>query len=101
MARPVSARPGQACSAGLMVLSAGGGWAGGLAGFKTRPEESSHSRSPSRQRATTMPDLHAVIDDSIVIEPQLSNEASLPTVCIVGLGYVGLPVAVAFGKVRP
>src|SRR6478736_5032838 len=28
-------------------------------------------------------------------------EQALPTVCIVGLGYVGLPVAVAFGKQRP
>src|SRR6476620_5853233 len=26
---------------------------------------------------------------------------TLPTVAIVGLGYVGLPVAVAFGKQRP
>jgi UDP-N-acetyl-D-galactosamine dehydrogenase len=28
-------------------------------------------------------------------------EAKLPTVAVVGLGYVGLPVAVAFGKERP
>ena len=26
--------------------------------------------------------------------------AALPTVCVVGLGYVGLPVAVEFGKRR-
>ena len=30
-----------------------------------------------------------------------ATEAALPTVAIVGLGYVGLPVAVAFGKRRP
>jgi UDP-N-acetyl-D-glucosamine/UDP-N-acetyl-D-galactosamine dehydrogenase len=30
-----------------------------------------------------------------------STEATLPTVAILGLGYVGLPVAVAFGKRRP
>src|SRR5688572_14708199 len=28
-------------------------------------------------------------------------EQTLPTVCVVGLGYVGLPVAVEFGKRRP
>jgi UDP-N-acetyl-D-galactosamine dehydrogenase len=28
-------------------------------------------------------------------------QTSLGTVCVVGLGYVGLPVAVEFGKVRP
>src|SRR5689334_8917209 len=33
-------------------------------------------------------------------EPQGVAQA-LPTVCIVGLGYVGLPVAVEFGKQRP
>ena len=27
--------------------------------------------------------------------------ATLPTVAVVGLGYVGLPVAVAFGRQRP
>jgi len=32
--------------------------------------------------------------------PQASSQA-LPTVCVVGLGYVGLPVAVEFGKQRP
>ena len=34
----------------------------------------------------------------------LANAAeagALPTVCVVGLGYVGLPVAVAFGRSRP
>ena len=37
------------------------------------------------------------------IEPRLDapSEASLATVAVVGLGYVGLPVAVAFGKQRP
>ena len=36
------------------------------------------------------------------IEPRLETTvaATLPTVAIVGLGYVGLPVAVAFGKER-
>ncbi|HEY5899459.1 MAG TPA: nucleotide sugar dehydrogenase [Burkholderiales bacterium] len=29
------------------------------------------------------------------------TEATLPTVAVVGLGYVGLPVAVAFGRARP
>jgi len=38
----------------------------------------------------------AVLSD----EPQ-SAAQSLPTVCVVGLGYVGLPVAVEFGKQRP
>src|ERR671934_2497634 len=32
---------------------------------------------------------------------QSETPAPLPTVAIVGLGYVGLPVAVAFGKQRP
>jgi UDP-N-acetyl-D-galactosamine dehydrogenase len=41
------------------------------------------------------------------IDPAVANllvptdEVTLPTVCVVGLGYVGLPVAVAFGKARP
>jgi UDP-N-acetyl-D-galactosamine dehydrogenase len=30
-----------------------------------------------------------------------ASDALLPTVAVVGLGYVGLPVAVAFGKERP
>jgi UDP-N-acetyl-D-galactosamine dehydrogenase len=34
-------------------------------------------------------------------EPLVESAAALPTVCVVGLGYVGLPVAVAFGKQRP
>src|SRR5690349_13243237 len=33
--------------------------------------------------------------------PQLETPATLPAVAVVGLGYVGLPVAVAFGKERP
>src|SRR5262245_30203990 len=32
---------------------------------------------------------------------QEEKTATLPTVAIVGLGYVGLPVAVEFGKRRP
>jgi UDP-N-acetyl-D-galactosamine dehydrogenase len=41
------------------------------------------------------------IDALVSIPPLGSEEAVLPTVCVVGLGYVGLPVAVAFGKARP
>ncbi len=33
--------------------------------------------------------------------PALAQQAPLATVAVVGLGYVGLPVAVAFGKERP
>jgi UDP-N-acetyl-D-galactosamine dehydrogenase len=44
---------------------------------------------------------HAVIDDTSPVSETPEVESSLPTVCVVGLGYVGLPVAVAFGKVRP
>jgi UDP-N-acetyl-D-glucosamine/UDP-N-acetyl-D-galactosamine dehydrogenase len=33
--------------------------------------------------------------------PQAETPATLPTVAVVGLGYVGLPVAVAFGRERP
>ena len=33
--------------------------------------------------------------------PAVETTATLPTVAVVGLGYVGLPVAVAFGKERP
>jgi UDP-N-acetyl-D-galactosamine dehydrogenase len=40
----------------------------------------------------------AVVDEGV---PKEKNKAVLPTVAVVGLGYVGLPVAVAFGKLRP
>jgi len=33
--------------------------------------------------------------------PQAETPSTLPTVAVVGLGYVGLPVAVAFGRERP
>jgi UDP-N-acetyl-D-galactosamine dehydrogenase len=33
--------------------------------------------------------------------PQIETPATLPAVAVVGLGYVGLPVAVAFGRQRP
>src|SRR3954463_2563232 len=33
--------------------------------------------------------------------PQIETPATQPTVAVVGLGYVGLPVAVAFGRERP
>ena len=42
--------------------------------------------------------------ESAVLErtsPQGETPATLPTVAVVGLGYVGLPVAVAFGRERP
>jgi UDP-N-acetyl-D-glucosamine/UDP-N-acetyl-D-galactosamine dehydrogenase len=35
------------------------------------------------------------------LEVRTSLESTLPTVAVVGLGYVGLPVAVAFAKQRP
>jgi UDP-N-acetyl-D-galactosamine dehydrogenase len=35
------------------------------------------------------------------VEEKSAVEATLPTVAVVGLGYVGLPVAVEFGKRRP
>jgi UDP-N-acetyl-D-glucosamine/UDP-N-acetyl-D-galactosamine dehydrogenase len=35
------------------------------------------------------------------VETHTDAAAALPTVALVGLGYVGLPVAVAFGKRRP
>ena len=34
------------------------------------------------------------------VEPDAASAQSLPTVAVVGLGYVGLPVAVAFGRER-
>ncbi|HEX6322024.1 MAG TPA: nucleotide sugar dehydrogenase [Burkholderiales bacterium] len=40
----------------------------------------------------------AVVDEGI---PNEKSKAVLPTVAVVGLGYVGLPVAVAFGRQRP
>jgi UDP-N-acetyl-D-glucosamine/UDP-N-acetyl-D-galactosamine dehydrogenase len=38
-----------------------------------------------------------------ILELEVDREitSTLPTVAVVGLGYVGLPVATAFGKVRP
>ena len=44
------------------------------------------------------------IDETLSDEPADATPAAaaaLPTVCVVGLGYVGLPVAVAFGRERP
>src|SRR5688572_20263686 len=35
------------------------------------------------------------------VQPTLEKPSTLPAVAIVGLGYVGLPVAVEFGKCRP
>ncbi|MFN2644915.1 MAG: nucleotide sugar dehydrogenase, partial [Burkholderiales bacterium] len=43
----------------------------------------------------------AEVLDSLVAAPAKSAEPKLGTVAVVGLGYVGLPVAVAFGKERP
>ena len=48
-----------------------------------------------------MLDLHAVIDDTAFVSQSPNADAEVTTVCVVGLGYVGLPVAVAFGKVGP
>src|SRR3954471_8919988 len=39
--------------------------------------------------------------ESLVAEKVSEKQATLPTVAVVGLGYVGLPVAVPFGKERP
>jgi UDP-N-acetyl-D-glucosamine/UDP-N-acetyl-D-galactosamine dehydrogenase len=38
-----------------------------------------------------------LLENEVVLQP----EAKLATVAVLGLGYVGLPVAVAFGKERP
>ena len=48
-----------------------------------------------------MLDLHAVIDDTAFVSESPNADAEVTTVCVVGLGYVGLPVAVAFGKAGP
>ena len=40
-------------------------------------------------------------DLAVPVEPAAADRARLATVAVVGLGYVGLPVAVAFGKQRP
>src|SRR5688500_6706267 len=59
-----------------------------------------HSRRPTRGPA--MLELPTAIDDTVASDaPTTPVAAELPTVCVVGLGYVGLPVAVAFGKGRP
>jgi UDP-N-acetyl-D-glucosamine/UDP-N-acetyl-D-galactosamine dehydrogenase len=45
-----------------------------------------------------------VLPETGVLEESPSGvetDVNLPTVAVVGLGYVGLPVAVAFGRVRP
>src|SRR5579859_4676361 len=39
--------------------------------------------------------------ESVVLEKSSETKPALATVAVVGLGYVGLPVAVAFGKERP
>src|SRR3954462_14489632 len=43
----------------------------------------------------------AEVLESTVIAPAKAAERKLATVTVVGLGYVGLPVAVAFGRERP
>ncbi len=48
----------------------------------------------------TAPDHAQTIDFDTRMEAP-GTPASLGTVCVVGLGYVGLPVAVEFGKLRP
>ncbi len=39
--------------------------------------------------------------EEIKVEEKQASQAALPTVAVVGLGYVGLPVAVAFARQRP
>jgi UDP-N-acetyl-D-galactosamine dehydrogenase len=39
-------------------------------------------------------------DGALTTAAPASTQQTLPVVCVVGLGYVGLPVAVAFGKER-
>ena len=50
--------------------------------------------------------LEQVLDQSQTIDfdartALAETEQAIATVCVVGLGYVGLPVAVEFGKLRP
>lgn len=47
-----------------------------------------------------MLELPAAVADGLVQPPVVEPASALPSVCIVGLGYVGLPVAVEFGKAR-
>jgi UDP-N-acetyl-D-galactosamine dehydrogenase len=51
-----------------------------------------------------MPDVPVLdsrpIDGAVLREASTETQQGLPVVCVVGLGYVGLPVAVAFGKER-
>jgi UDP-N-acetyl-D-galactosamine dehydrogenase len=42
--------------------------------------------------------MHEILEE---LEVQKARQAALPTVAVVGLGYVGLPVAVAFARQRP
>jgi UDP-N-acetyl-D-galactosamine dehydrogenase len=44
--------------------------------------------------------MHEVLDKKLSAQ-EAQQQQSLPVVAVVGLGYVGLPVAVAFGKQRP
>jgi UDP-N-acetyl-D-galactosamine dehydrogenase len=39
-------------------------------------------------------------DGGVLVADRVDSQQTLPVVCVVGLGYVGLPVAVAFGKER-
>src|SRR5687768_2772018 len=48
-----------------------------------------------------MPEVIERVEPRLDASPEASSESSLATVAVVGLGYVGLPVAVAFGKQRP
>jgi UDP-N-acetyl-D-galactosamine dehydrogenase len=48
-----------------------------------------------------MLELTSVEDSTLpALFPPRADAAALPTVCVIGLGYVGLPVAVAFGRHR-
>src|SRR2546430_8319714 len=41
-----------------------------------------------------------MLEFSELTSPETESAPALATVCVVGLGYVGLPVAVEFGKLR-
>src|SRR5262245_35634666 len=58
---------------------------------------------PRKRRALPMLDTLEINPPATLspLDRGANPEAVLPTVAIVGLGYVGLPVAVEFGKRRP
>src|SRR4051794_6964590 len=59
------------------------------------------SLSDALRQRPAMLDMTSVEESTLTpLFPPRAEGASLPTVCVVGLGYVGLPVAVAFGRHR-